>query len=37
MERLHQGLDNPTMQASQEPEEILDQQVAHMAVAKSHS
>jgi aerobic C4-dicarboxylate transport protein len=35
MQRLHQGLDHPTLQESQEPEVILDQQVAHMAVAKA--
>lgn len=33
MQRMHQQLDSPTLQASQEPEMILDQQVAHMAVA----
>jgi aerobic C4-dicarboxylate transport protein len=32
MQRMHQQLDNPSSQASQEPEMILDQQVAHMAV-----
>jgi aerobic C4-dicarboxylate transport protein len=36
MQRLQQGLDHPTLQASQDPEAILDQQVAHMAVAKSY-
>jgi aerobic C4-dicarboxylate transport protein len=32
MQRLHQGLDNPTFQESQEPEAILDLKVEHMAV-----
>ena len=32
MKRLNQSLDNPTQQESQEPEAILDLQVAHMAV-----
>ena len=32
MQRLQQGLDHPTAQEADEPEEILDQQVAHMAV-----
>jgi aerobic C4-dicarboxylate transport protein len=32
MDRLHQGLNQPTLTESQEPEAILDQQVAHMAV-----
>ena len=32
MERLHEGLNNPTVQEAQDPEAILDQQVAHMAV-----
>jgi aerobic C4-dicarboxylate transport protein len=36
MKRLHQGLDLPTLQESQDPEAILDNQVAHMVVAKSH-
>jgi aerobic C4-dicarboxylate transport protein len=35
MTRLHQELDNPSSQSSQEPEAILDQQVAKMAVGKS--
>ena len=34
MQRLQQGLDNPTQQEAQAPEEILDQQVTHMAVAE---
>jgi aerobic C4-dicarboxylate transport protein len=32
MARLQQGLDQPSLAESQEPEAILDQQVAHMAV-----
>ncbi len=32
MQRLQQGLDNPTVQESQEPEEILDLQQARMAL-----
>ena len=32
MARLQQGLDRPSLAESQEPEAILDQQVAHMAV-----
>ncbi|WP_310566474.1 dicarboxylate/amino acid:cation symporter [Hydrogenophaga sp.] len=35
MQRLQQGLDRPTAQEADEPEEILDQQVAHMAVGKA--
>ncbi len=34
MTRLHQELNNPSSQSSQEPEAILDQQVATMAVGK---
>ena len=36
MKRLQQGLDQPTLQESQDPEAILDTQVAHMAVEKSY-
>ena len=36
MKRWHQSLDHPTQQASQDPDAILDQQVAHMAGAKPH-
>jgi len=35
MARLRQGLDNPTMIELQDPEVILDQQVAHMDVKKA--
>ena len=35
MVRLRQGLDNPTMIELQDPEVILDQQVAHMDVKKA--
>ncbi|MCB4364267.1 dicarboxylate/amino acid:cation symporter [Hydrogenophaga taeniospiralis] len=35
MQRLQQGLDQPTVQEAQEPEEILDRQVVHMAVSKA--
>ncbi len=35
MQRLQQGLDRPTAQEADEPEAILDQQVAHMAVGKA--
>ena len=35
MNRLHQGLDNPTTLESQEPEAILDLQVSHMNVMKA--
>jgi aerobic C4-dicarboxylate transport protein len=35
MKRLHQELDSPSLQASQEPEAILDQQVATMAVGNA--
>ncbi len=35
MQRLQQGLDHPTLAEAQEPELILDQQVAHMAVGKA--
>ena len=35
MQRLNAGLNHPTLQEAQEPEAILDQQVAHMAVAKA--
>jgi aerobic C4-dicarboxylate transport protein len=35
MARLQQGLDNPTMLELQEPEAILDLQVAHMDVKKN--
>jgi hypothetical protein len=34
MHRMHHELDSPSLQASQEPESILDQQVAIMAVGK---
>jgi len=34
MAKLKEGLDNPTLQASQAPEEILDQQQATMALSK---
>ena len=37
MNRLHQGLNHPTMLESQEPEAILDLQVAHMDVMKVRS
>jgi aerobic C4-dicarboxylate transport protein len=37
MQRLQQGLDHPTAQEADEPEEILDQQVAHMAVGDARS
>ena len=33
LQRLQQGLERPTLAESQEPELILDQQVARMAVA----
>ncbi|WP_101048022.1 dicarboxylate/amino acid:cation symporter [Macromonas nakdongensis] len=33
MQRLHQGLDHPTLQEAQAPEDILDLQTAQMAVA----
>ena len=36
-QRLQQGLAHPTEQESQEPEAILDQQVAHMAVGEARS
>ena len=32
MNRLQQGLDNPTLTEAQDPEAILDKQVTHMAV-----
>ncbi|MEY4428877.1 MAG: hypothetical protein RLZZ182_1566, partial [Pseudomonadota bacterium] len=32
MDKLHQGLNHPTEQAAQAPEEILDQQVTTMHV-----
>ncbi|WP_066271880.1 dicarboxylate/amino acid:cation symporter [Hydrogenophaga palleronii] len=32
MQRLHEGLNNPTVQEQEEPEAILDLQQAHMAV-----
>jgi aerobic C4-dicarboxylate transport protein len=35
MQRLNQGLAHPTAQEADEPELILDQQVAHMAVGKA--
>jgi aerobic C4-dicarboxylate transport protein len=35
MARLHEGLNHPTRQTSQAPEEILDQQQATMAVSKN--
>jgi aerobic C4-dicarboxylate transport protein len=35
MQRLHQGLDNPSMQEAQDPEAIQDQQVEHLAVLRS--
>jgi len=37
MQRLQQGLDHPTAQEAQEPEEILDLQVTHMAVGDARS
>ncbi|MFP8778889.1 dicarboxylate/amino acid:cation symporter [Hydrogenophaga sp. RWCD_12] len=37
MQRLQQGLSHPTDQEAQEPEAILDQQVAHMAVGQARS
>jgi len=37
MQRLQQGLDHPTAQEADEPEEILDQQVAHMAVGDART
>ena len=37
MQRLQQGLDHPTAQEADEPEEILDQQVVHMAVGDARS
>jgi len=35
MQRLHQGLDHPSMQEAQDPEAIQDQQVEHLAVLRS--
>jgi aerobic C4-dicarboxylate transport protein len=35
MQRLHQGLDNPSMQEAQDPEAIQDQHVEHLAVLRS--
>jgi aerobic C4-dicarboxylate transport protein len=35
MQRLHKSLDHPSLQESQDPEVIQDQQVAHMAVSKA--
>ena len=32
MQRLHKGLNNPTSDEADEPEVLLDTQVAHMAV-----
>jgi aerobic C4-dicarboxylate transport protein len=37
MQRLQQGLDHPTAQEAQEPEEILDLQVTHMALNEARS
>lgn len=37
MERLHEGLNNPTFEEAQEPEVILDQQEAHMALGKGNT
>jgi aerobic C4-dicarboxylate transport protein len=35
MRRLHQGLDNPSLQEAQDPEAIQDQRVEHLAVLRS--
>lgn len=35
MERLHTGLNNPSLEEAQEPEIILDQHVDHMAVSQN--
>ncbi len=37
MQRLNEGLAHPTAQEADDPEAILDQQVAHMAVAEAKS
>jgi aerobic C4-dicarboxylate transport protein len=37
MQRLQQSLDHPTAQEAQEPEEILDLQVTHMALNEARS
>ena len=34
MQRLHEGLNNPTITESQDPEALMDLQVTHMGVAK---